>query len=442
MRRTILAIVMCSCVSGLVAEGAVTVTPSVPAIAQGGSVTFTVSVVPDTYIQTVYLSYEGESSVDEKSSPPFVFSHQFNNPMLDLTVTATVTYSNGPPEVASTDIDVAGITITGPATPLRGWPAAYTARTNPTGITGAQFNWSCDTPHGTVTFTDLNADGDDKSVWAGAMVADSTLSCSAALGGAQTQPTSKPVTPAPRNWSTPITCAQDNDAGWGEIPEPGVKVGMNCLLIGPEAEGYFTPPPVAPVGYRAAWTMATASTGPNESLKYVSSSTLACARETLINKHIKADGPAVGALTWQEANLFCLASSPVCLGSGPECYVDAVRHHEYRGTPDVFKSLEGHQGRIELCIRDGGYDPRKNIEDLTATDESTLSSLVNERLFVCSVNIHFFSDDLYMLAYGPNWGGDGSLGQGYSATAFQSWDEFNQVWVWTWSDCIYGPLDF
>ena len=71
----------------------VTIVPSESTIGQGGSATFTVTVVPDTYVQQVSVFYEGESAPDQAFTRPFEFTHQFNSAMQDLTVTAVVSLS-------------------------------------------------------------------------------------------------------------------------------------------------------------------------------------------------------------------------------------------------------------------------------------------------------------------------------------------------------------
>lgn len=422
MGRAVFAIVICWGVCAFVAEGAVTVVPSVPAIAKGGSVTFTVSIVPDTYVQLVRLSYEGESGWDQTGSAPFVFSHQFNSPMSGLTVTATVTYSNGDPEeIATTDIDVVAITLTGPASPLRGWPSTYTARSNPIGKAVAQFDWSYETTSATNSFTDFNTDGDDKSTWAGAMVVGGAMRCTATIGGAQTE-TSLTVAPGPRNWITPITCAQDNET-WGDLPYPEIILSDNRDRDSNMQDYVFVPRNVT--NFRPAWTLGTISSGPCAGWCYVQSTVLKCQRETVINQYAKSG--TLGGLSFADANTYCLFPTP---GD----FIQALKNHEYRGTPDTYKSPEGHQGRAEQIIRDFGYDPRQAIEGLTDTSSASLEAWVDNVIQSIELDVlSYLQDETYMEWYAPNWGGgEGSLGYGLNAR----WDGF------AWTECGYGPQGF
>src|SRR5262249_38705170 len=141
------------------------------------------------------------TGTEQVSSLPYVVSHQFNSCKLNLVVTATVSYSNGDPDsTATTTINVIGLTISGNASPQRGWPATYTIQSNPTGVALSGITVTYTSGLFTTTYQDANSDGDDKTTWSGAMVASGTFSATATAMGVAPSAPSKDVNIAARTW--------------------------------------------------------------------------------------------------------------------------------------------------------------------------------------------------------------------------------------------------
>ncbi len=419
MRWPVCAVLLFSAVPAL--ADTVAVAPSATVIPQGGTASFTVSVTPGTYVQTVTVTYGGESGQDQFSYAPCVAWRQFNTPARNKVVTATVSYTNGSPDdVATVTIDVVGVSLTGPASPLRGWPCTYTLKALPTGTPITRCDWT----YGVNSYTDLNGDGNDTSTWAGPMVVSDTIQCSVVVLGI-TLPVSKQVIVANRNWSTPVTCAQDNEPEWGDAPTPGADLGLNrdrdsntqSYVFVPRNGSDFTP----------AVTRTCVSTGPCTGWWYVVATTLKCQRETVINRYIKPDAPTLGGSTFAGVNGNCF---------GPADFLQAVKNHEYRGSPDTPRSLRGHQGRIENAVQLDFYaDPRRHIEPLCARTQPDLLADVNDTVLGDEwYVIGFAGDEVSLAGEGANWGYEPtSLGQGG-----------NSRWLGSdWSyDCAYGPETF
>jgi hypothetical protein len=405
----------------------VVLTPSSSAVAVGGSLSFTVTVVPGTYVQSVALGYQGEAGQDQLSSPPFIFSHQFTTPRLNSSVTATVTYSNGAPaDITGITINIIGLTLTGNASPTRGSMMMYTARSNPPGVPMIGCTWTYTWPGGSYQHIDLDA-GDDKSIWSGIMVVDGTLTCTSTVGGVLPGAT-LPITITPRTWVTPVTCAQDNDATWGDPPTPQAELGLNRDRDSDVSSYIFVPR--GPTNFYPAFTVAKVSLGPCKDWWYISSTTLKSQRETVINKYIKPGGPALGGLTFSQVNESCFDTS---------AFLQAVKNHEYRGTPDTPYSWEGHQGRIEYqVLADPLYpaDPRKHIEPLTSRSQTDLKSAANLLIVLDEFAVaNYALSEGEFTNFGPNWGigYPDALGAGRNSR----WLETN------WSgDCNYLPDNF
>jgi hypothetical protein len=405
------------------ADATVSLTSDVSTVAEGGDVTFTVTVTPDTYVDRVILTYEGEVGSDIDTTSPYVIVHEFNDPMDDLTVTATVEYNNGDPDGVDTlDVDVVGLTITGGLTPLRALPTGYVAESNPTGKVIDQFDWTYKGALGwTNTYQDDDSDDDDKSVWNGKMVFDGTITCSATVSGVSVS-RSETVTITPRSWPVPITCDTDNEPGWGDIPTDTASLGANRGRD-TDGAGYFFEPRNGTSDFTPARTLSKVPFGPCKDWWYVANSILKCQRETVINKYIKSDGPELGGKNFYDVN-----NDNECFSSSSGAFVQAVENHEYRGTPDTFKSVEGHHGRTEKSILDDGYDAKQSIESLTHRSQFVLKIMVNNAIIADENEIDDYAlDETYMETYGVNWGTDeGSLGTGQ----YSYWDINGPNWTY------------
>jgi hypothetical protein len=170
------------------------------------------------------------------------------------------------------------------------------------------------------------------------------------------------------------------------------------------------------------------TSGPCTGFWYVASSTLKCQRETVINRYIKPGGPVLGPTNFYGANGDCFSTS---VGD----FIQAVKNHEYRGTPDTPKSPRGHQGRIEQSIIDSSNDAKLEIEALTSGSQNSLSAEVNDTISNCELQVfYYFTDEWYMQTLGPNWGGSNGLGTGENS---RTNDEGSG-----WSDCVNDPQLF
>jgi hypothetical protein len=409
-----------ACLTARTEGAAVSISPSTSTVAQGGSIVFTVSVQPGTYVQQVAVTYQGEAGQDVGTSAPFQTTHTFSTAADGLVVTATVTYSNGdPPGQATATVNVSGLTISGSVTPVRAYTITYGVQSNPPGKSLSQINW-------TYAWTGGSNTSQGSASWTGKMVVGGTLTVSAVVSGVTAQ-ASKFVAISPRSWPVPITCAQDNDPGYGDVPTVLAELGANrdrdsdvgCYLFTPRnGSSDFTP----------ARSLSQVPSGPCAGWWYVLSSTLKCQRETVINRYIKSDGPVLGSTNFYGANANCFSTSAAD-------FVQAVKNHEYRGTPDTPKSLGGHQGRIEKSILDYLYDPKRAIEALTNRNQSSLSVSVETAILGAEAEIQYFAmDEVYMETWGPNWGSGEGLGTGQHSC----WDDQGLGWT----DCVNNPDTF
>jgi hypothetical protein len=401
-------------------EGAmVSISPSSSTVAQGGSIAFTVTVQPSTYVQQVAVSYPGEGAQDVGGSAPFQTTHTFDTAGDGLLVTATVTYNNGDPVgQATASVNVVGLIIAGSTSPVRASQVTYSVQSNPAGKSLSQINWTYAWGGGYNTST--------STTWGGKMVVGGTLTVSAVVGGVTAQ-VSRTISVVPRSWTTPITCAQDNDPDFGDVPTVFVDLGMNRDRDS-DVDNYVFVPRNSGVDFTPARWLSQVPDGPCAGWWFVGSSTLKCQRETVINRYIKSDGPVLGSTNFYGANTYCFSTSP---GD----FVQAVKNHEYRGTPDTAQSPDGHQGRIEKSILDDGHDAKQAIEGLLDRECLNLSSLVDATILIHEIAIcSFYTDEVYMETWGPNWGSGEGLGTGQHSC----WDDQRS----TWTDCVNNPDTF
>jgi hypothetical protein len=352
-------------------------------------------------------------------------SHQFATPATGITVTARVAYNNGDPEgLASVDVNVVDLELTGNFAPLRGNQVTYRAAVLPAGAGCSEFRWA----YGSNSVSDLDLDLDGVSTWGGRMVAPGTLTCTARIMGLDVTQ-SHGVVITPRAWSSPLSCVQDNEPGWGPLPEPEAVLAQ-FRDRDSNLDIYFVPR-TAPGDWRAGYNVARVTSGPCLSLWYISSSTLRCQRETVISQYLKPDGPTLGGYTFQEIN-----DDQACFSTDAAAFLQAVKNHEYRGTPEVARSLEGRYGRMEKCLLEDGYDAKKHIEPIVAESEAHLCAEANDVIAADEqVLVQFAGEEAAFWADGPNWGWDpGALGAGYNAR----WNPALQVWT----ACENGPGNF
>lgn len=404
---------LCAAASALAA--AVSIAPATTLVAQGQSAAFTVSVSPSTHVQEVRFEYEGETGMDVVMAAPFTVTHPFNQPRDGLIVTATVIYTNGdPPQQVSARVDVVGLTVLGPMNPGRGWLATYNVQSNPAGKSISQVAW---------TFTGPGAPNtlQNQASWSGKMIVSGTLSVSAVVSGAAVQ-TNQVIAVSSRNWSTPISCAQDNDPDFGEVPVPSAELGMNRDM-GSQVRHYIFGPRNGATDFAPARTLAEVTTGPCAGWWYVAGSTLRCQRETVINRYILANGPLIDSRSFYQVNSDCFSTSV-------DNFIQAVGNHEYRGTPDTPGSTSGHQGRLETAILEQWHDPRKAIEPLVNRNPADLADAVNGTILAHEASVlTFFENEVYQSILGPNWGGVDGLGVGMNSRVENS----------TWSECVNDP---
>lgn len=395
----------------------VTITPTTITVAQGTSVTFTVYVTPSSQIQQITLAYQGETETDTGTASPFSTAHSFTTPADNVMVTATVLYNNGAPaDQVSAVVNVVGLTLQGAVSLQRTWQGIYTIQSNPSGKSLGQITWSYAWQGGVNTIQNVTA-------WSGKMVADGTMTISATVSGVACT-IARNISILPRNWPTPVSCDQDNDPDFGDLPTPQAQLSDNRDFETNYAPYIFSPRS-GPRDFSTARTLTRIVSGPCTGVWYVSSSSLQCHRETVISRYIKSGGPDIAGMSFPTANAACFTTSPAQ-------FVQALKNHEYRGPRAEEKSIAGHQGRIEGAVSAMDGDARQLIEGLVDSSQSALNSAVNAainsaELFVRDVN----ADESYDFYYGPNWGGEGSLGSGSNART----DEQGSGWT----PCGYGP---
>jgi len=352
-------------------------------------------------------------------SAPFQTTHTFNTAADGLVITATVTYSNGDPAgQATTSVNVVGLTISGSGNPVRAVQVGYSVQSNPAGKSLSQINWTYSWAGGSNTSSN--------TAWSGKMVVSGTLVVSAVVSGV-TAEASKAVTIAARSWPAPITCVQDNDLDYGDVPTVLAELGANRDRDS-DVGSYVFVPRNSGTDFTSARVLSQVISGPCAGRWYVGASTLKCQRETVINRYIKSDGPVLGSTDFYGANANCFSTS-----AGD--FVQAVTNHEYRGTPDTFKSLGGHQGQIEKSILDYSHDAKQAIEALTDQDSLSLSTAVNTAILNHENGVlYVFTDETYMETWGPNWGSGEGLGTGQHSC----WDDQAS----DWTDCVNNPDTF
>jgi hypothetical protein len=206
----------------------------------------------------------------------------------------------------------------------------------------------------------------------------------------------------------------------------------------------FYPRPTVDGGnydWSSAVNLAQVMTGPCVGIWYVSTSTLKCDRETVIDKYIKngAAAPAGASVNFfDHQNTTCFYGAPFDAAD----FVQATENHEYRGTPDAFKSLEGHQGRIEKILFETvepytePLDPKQYIERMVDQDSEQLALDVNNAITTIEGAVReFVISHEYSEAIGPNWGADNdSLGWGNHSL----WNTAGS----NWTSCTHGPANF
>jgi hypothetical protein len=277
---------------------------------------------------------------------------------------------------------------------------------------------------------DDTANSDDLSPWRGTVVISGTIETSATiLGVACTKSMNINVKSRPlTTWTMPIACVEDNEATWG-LPPIDQNVAFGMIEDRESNTGRIIVPQSSEGNYADGVTLSQVTSGPNAGMWYVRFNTLEIDMETVINQHIKADAPPpdVG-----EDNFFDHNNDPNdgCIADDMADFVQAVKNHEYRGTPPTEKSLEGHFGRIEYEFDQMG-DPLPTIEAMLATSESALLDAVNGELADFEAFLWMFTAHGDWSDAGPNWGGTGSLGSGKH-------DRYDLQSGWT-SGCEWGP---
>lgn len=409
----------------------VVLSPDVSTIGRGGTIHFTVTVTPSTYVDRVLLSYQGETGQDVDTTAPYQFSHAFPDTGLDIAVTATVVYNNNDPDDTDTVyVNVIDLVMIGNPAPMRGWLATYIAESDPPGQLVEEATWKYEWNGGFNTYNDHEPDDYEFSYWNGRMIVPGTISCSALIGGVAVE-AQMVINPAARLWPIPITCVEDNESTWGSPPIPDATLGQNRDRDSDTS--YVFVPRSGPASWDPAFTVSQVTTGPCQGWYYVSSSSLRCQRETVINRYIKWNGPTFGGINWYDRN-----DQAGCFTTVSADFVLAVMNHEYRGTPPVAGSLGGHQGRFEYAILVGGYDPKQRIEALAhRTSSLLLRTLVNDAINADEQAVKSFGEDeTYMTTYGPNWSAFNydSLGAGPNSR----WDPDSS----SWTACIHGPENF
>jgi len=408
----------------------VAVQASATGVQKGGEITFTATTDESDPVVKVTFTYEGTTASDEDTTSPYQATRAMDWTTLeDLTVTATFDFQNIADQEGTVDVDVVDITLLGPATPTRMTSAGWLGRTSPTGLSVSLWSWQYDSDLLDVTWDDT-INSDQYSMWGGTVVISGTIQTSTTiLGVACTKSMNINVKPRPYTiWTMPIACVEDNEATWGLPP-----IDQNITLGKIEDRESNTMRAIVPQSTDDNWadgvTLSQVPSGPNAGLWYVRFNTLEIDMETVINQHIKADAPPpdVG-----EDNFFDHNNDPNdgCIANDMADFVQAVKNHEYRGTPSAEKSLEGHFGRIEYEFDQMG-DPLPTIEGLLATSESELLAQVNLELCLVEGSLWLFTGHGSWSQAGPNWGGSGSLGSGKH-------DRYDLYDGWT-SGCEFGP---
>jgi len=419
--------------TGSPARSEVTVQASTSGVQKGDNLTFTATTTESDPVVKVTFSYEGTQSTDEDTSPPYQVTKTMDwTAMADLTVTATFDFQNIPDQQGTVDVDVVDISLMGPTQPLRGGTVGYFARTQPTGLSVSSWSWSCDNDVLDANWTDT-ANSDDRSLWRGTMAVSGTIEVSATLLSiACTKSIAISIRPRTGGvWVTPVSCVEDNEPNWGS-PLLGLGESLGQIRDKESNVGLIIVPQSSTGDWSDGVTLSQVSGGPNKGIWYVRTNTLEVDMETVINQFAKSGGPPPepGATNFYDYN----NAVGGCIAGDMADFVQALKNHEYRGTPPAEKSLEGHFGRIEYELDVLG-DPSADIEDHTATSEPSLMSQVNLTLGLIEGALWGFTSHGDWSDAGPNWGGEGSLGSGKHT-------RYNIDYSQYYSGCTFGPDHF
>jgi hypothetical protein len=232
-------------------------------------------------------------------------------------------------------------------------------------------------------------------------------------------------------WSTPVHAVEDADPSWGAAPY-GYGEALGWLRDRETDSGCLIVPQTEAGDWSAGVCPAEVRVGPCRGIWYVASESLMVDQETVINKYLKADGPAPGDAmeNWYTRH----NESGGCLESVAADFVQAVRNHEFRGTPSVPGSLDGHFGRIEhfLLVH---VPPGRLIEDVVGLSRTGVLDAVNHRLLTLEMELSAFAADGPWSDVGPNWGSDTALGSGGHT-------RFDDVSHSYYDGCDFGPHRF
>lgn len=414
------------------AEGAVSLSASAVGVQIGGEITFTATTDETDTVVKVTFSYQGTGDTDEVTTPPYQVTKSMDwATMEDLTVTATFDFENISDQSDTVDVDVVDITLIAPTQPFRGTTVAFVARTDPTGLSVSSWDWEYDTALLNNSTTD-ESDSDDLSTWGGRIVISGTVSVDATLlTVACTQSLEISVqNRAGVGWNTPINCVEDNEPLWG-APLFGYNEPLGQIRDEDSDVHHIIVPQTSTGDWSDGVTVAQVPSGPNAGLWYVVSECLVIDQETVINRYMKSGGPPPepGATT------FFAYNDAGCISGDMADFVTAVEHHEYRGTPPVSESLEGHFGRMEYHLENGPGHPGVAVEALVDTSSAALLDEINDTVGFIETSIDGFTTDGSWSDAGPNWGGDGALGSGKHT-------RYDVIAGQYYSGCTFGPDHF
>ncbi len=416
--------------------GSVTVQASVSGVQNGEAITFTATTDETDTVVGVTFSYEGTATTDQDTSYPYQVTKTMDwTNAEDLTVTATFDFQNIPDQQGTVDVDVVDLRLIGPTQPTRGSAAGYFAQTLPNDLSVTSWNWTFGSSATDANWVDT-ANNDDRSVWSGTMAASGSIEVAATLLGVECTK-ALAVTVASRSggaWQTPCACTEDNDPNWGS-PLLGLGEALGQARDKDSNLSRVIVPQTAVEDWSDGVTLSAITSGPNKGVWYVRSTTLEIDWETVINRYIKSGGPPpeTGADNFYDYN----DDANGCIADDMADFVQAVKNHEYRGTPSTQQSLEGHFGRIEYALVHEVEDPRAAIEDHVAASESALETSINDTVGLIEDDLWLFTSDACddWAAAGPNWGGTGALGSGKHTRYDVDQSEY-------YSGCTFGPDHF
>lgn len=411
--------------------GAVYLSADMGGVQRGGNITFTATTDETDPVVKVTFSYEGTAGTDEVWSPPYEVVKTMDWTCAEnLPVTATFEFESISEQSIDVTVNVVDIVIIGVFEPFRGTNSQLVARTGPLGPNVSSWAWAFDTALGNSEFTDTENE-DSFTFWPGRFVLSGTAWVSATVLGVSATQTAQ-VTVRDRAgiaWQTPVACVEDNELLWG-IPLFGFNEPLGQERDRDSNVTHIIVPQSSTGDWEDAVVLSQIQSGPNAGLWYVKSEIMEIDQETVINRYMKAGGPPPeqGRLNFFDHN------SATCIGNMAD-FVQAVRNHEYRGTPPTPASLEGHFGRIENQLEVMG-DPGIAVEPLVAASRDALMSQVNEVIAIRETSLLLFTaDGSWAYDNGPNWGGEGSLGYGTHAR----YDVFAGDYF---PGCTFGPDRF